>query len=124
MSAPELASRLVRAFGKDAAVTMMSAADLKAIGRPRSEQGKLYFSPTEQRESVQKWWTVGKTGCVPVSLVLIDRTRLAPGCDLLHATRPRVCCAGSKVIRFGSACRLLELVQWLNAMMDIIFNRP
>ncbi len=63
MSTLELSSRLVRAFGKDAAVTKTTAADLKAMNRHRGNSGQLAFSPTLQRDSVQRYWSFGKTGC-------------------------------------------------------------
>ncbi len=81
MSAPELASRLVMAFGTDASVISMTAADLKAMGKPRSTQGLLYFSPTEQRESVQSAMLVrerGKQAFAAVSVPLAPPAQEAP----------------------------------------------
>ncbi len=52
MSAPELASRLVRAFGTDAAVTRMTAADLKAMGKAdiKIEEMKKHATNEAQEE--------------------------------------------------------------------------
>jgi hypothetical protein len=84
---------------------------LKAMNRGRQDSGKLAFNPTLQRDSVQRYWSFGEIGCLQVSLVLVDRSRLAPGCALLSAAHPRFWSAGSKVILSETACKLLELPQ-------------